>query len=296
MIRQVGLLFLRSFSKTENWLGQIIAQRRLFYSSAPSNQDDLTLPFGPPMQIDFLPLPAFTTSIQENLKEMTKRAFAACKLQFSSSEDHAMPHCQFHMGGDHGNTGNLNSIHLTFSDQQHLSTLALQNPAELEQLIHHEMVHFFQSQLHGTEPFNYLPTWFHEGMAVAFSGQCLIARNSHLDEDFEAFGGNEVWEDFYLMNEYMDGLNCNESPFDVLYGSWGALFIYAVSEQPSIFPKHAVIGIDTFLHAQVGPTECANALAIIDTAKKLGFNAALKKHTGKEQISESEFRKFLAPD
>ena len=166
---------------------------------------------------------------------------------------------------------------------------------ELQQLIHHEMVHFFQSHLHGIEPFDYLPTWFHEGMAVAFSGQGLIARNSHLDEDYEKLRGSAGWKRYYLMDKYL-GVDCTKPPYDVLYDSWGALFIYAVTDQPNIFPNHAVRGRDSCLYSNVGEAECAKALAIIETAFETDFPSALKQHTGKTQILESDFRKFLAPD
>ncbi len=246
------------------------------------------------MQCTFDPPNGFTPTVQDSLRAMASKAFDACKLQFSSRDDHAQPHCRFHLGGFVGNTGDISGIHLTFSDEKHLSDLTAA-ASTLEQLIHHELVHFFQIHLCGREPFEYLPKWFYEGMAVAFSGQGLIARNSHMDTDYRRFGGKSGWERFYLMNQHRD-LDFSRPPFDALYDSWGALFIFAVSEQPNIFPNHAVAGSDGFLQAAVGDAERAKAIAILETAASSGFEAALKKHTHRAQMLESDFREFLAPD
>ncbi|MCF1488298.1 hypothetical protein N5D36_00890 [Pseudomonas mosselii] len=247
------------------------------------------------MQFRFNPETSFNASTRDVLRAMAARAFAACKVQFSSQDDHASPVCEFHVGGFKGNTGNLVGIHVTFSTAQALSEALSDSPAKVEQLIHHEMVHFFQSHLHGVEPYTYLPLWFSEGMAVAFSGQGIIARNSHLDSDYPRLGGSVGWERYYLMKQYRN-IDCTRPPFDVLYDSWGALFIYAVTEKPSMFPDHAFIAEDTYLHARVGQAECAKALAIMDSARHSGFDVALKQHTGRERILECGFRQFLAAD
>lgn len=247
------------------------------------------------MQISFDQPADFSSSIRQSLSEMARRTFAICKQQFSSADDHIIPHCRFCLGHQEANTGNLAGIQISFSDAKSLLDQITTTPEKIERLIHHEMVHFFQSHLVGTEPFNYLPTWFHEGMAVAFSGQELIARKSHLDEDMENLGGSGAWDLFYLMDEYL-GINCTEFPFDGLYGSWGALFIYTVTEQTSIFPNHALYGADSYLHSRVSATECDKALAIMRTAFDKGFDAALAQHTDKMPISEDDFRQFLASD
>lgn len=247
------------------------------------------------MQFKFTPEASFNASAREALRAMAARAFAACKVQFCSKDDHVSPICEFHIGGHKGNTGDLVGIHVTFPTEQALSEELSGSPAKVEKLVHHELVHFFQSHLHGVEPYAYLPHWFFEGMAVALAGQGIIARNRHLNEDYPTLGGSAGWERYYLMKQHM-GIDCMKPPYDVLYDSWGALFIYAVTEQPGIFPGHAFIGEDTYLHARVGEAECAKALAIIATARRSGFDAALKQHTGRERILESEFRKFLAPN
>ncbi|MCI8210050.1 hypothetical protein AUC61_10935 [Pseudomonas sp. S25] len=245
------------------------------------------------MQFSFDPALEFTLPIQKELEDMTRQAFATCKVQFSSPEDHPLPQCQFNIGGTLGNTGNRRGIHISFSNEAPFDMPS----AKLEQLIHHEMVHFFQANLHKIEPDRYLPQWFYEGMAVAFSGQSVIARNSHLDDDYKYMGPGTSWENNFLTTTYAQGKASS-------YDSWGAMFIYAVTEQQSILPEHAVYGADGDLRAQVSAAECAKALAIISTAFEKGlkegiekgFNFALTHHTGKQQVTESGFRKFLAPD
>lgn len=221
------------------------------------------------MQLFFDPQPIFASSVQEKLHELTQQALSNCKAQFSAAGNHAEPECHFHISGQNGNTGGMHGIHITFSDTRNMREF-LDDPDRLRQLIHHELVHFFQAHRHGREPFKYLPKWFYEGMAVAFSGQGLTAKKRHLDEDLAGIGGDQPWEQFFLMQESRTDLDFRNPPYDILYDAWGALFIYAVSNLPNIYPHH-VAETDKCLSSKVGAADCAKALAIIDAAHMTNF-------------------------
>ncbi|WP_416740652.1 hypothetical protein ACM1ZW_12735 [Pseudomonas sp. NFX71] len=245
------------------------------------------------MPLFFDPQPIFDSSVQEKLHELTEQALSDCKVQFSAGENHAEPECHFHFSGWNGNTGGLHGIHVTFTNMKNMRE-SLDNPDRLKQLIHHELVHFFQARRHSREPFEYLPTWFHEGMAVAFSGQGLTVRKRHLDEDLAGIGGDHPWDQFFLMKESRN-LDFSKPPYDILYDAWGALFIYAMSDQPSIYPQH-VVSTDNGSFSKVDAADCAKALAFIDAAHETTFEIAMKQNLGKDWITESGIQSFLRQD
>lgn len=141
--------------------------------------------------------PGFTPKQQVDLETLANRALQKCleQVRFYSGHEALIE--------------NLATIPVEINrnslSEARNATVAVQStmdPLQDEQLIHHELIHVFQSQIMQGDHnlFNRVPKWFFEGMAVALSGQGMVYTREALNQLLAEFPLN-LDPDIYLLME-----------------------------------------------------------------------------------------------
>ncbi|SDT19303.1 hypothetical protein SAMN05216598_4355 [Pseudomonas asplenii] len=231
----------------------------------------------------------FTPSIKTWIEEEFERAFALCIKQFSGCAiEWQIPKTVVKEG--YGGEARLDQLELCLSPTLDLNAQDEEKSYQVKaakRLIHHELVHIFQHQVLRKNHIYALPTWFSEGMAVAFSGQTLSWDAGQLQKDLDAMGQIPRAEQYLIMTGYKP-FDMNRPPFNALYEIWGGLFAYSVAQAPKLHPDY---------QRNNGPhlvgDEYRRAVAIVRDTPEHGFDKALTLHTLQPILTQANLRKEL---
>lgn len=229
----------------------------------------------------------FTGDYPEPLKQWIRdevnHAFQKCRTQFGGAPDsHGISRVRIAPG--YGGTAHFEYLQLFISPGLEINpnhdgeSKALE---EIQRLIHHEMVHVFQHHLLGKDKIYALPTWFSEGMAVAFSGQSIIWKPSDFKQELTAFNSLPDAETYLLMQQH-EPFDMKSAPFDSLYDIWGIAFIYSIAEGERMHPDYKKTD-----GPHLSSEELLRAVAIVRDTPELGFPNSLQKHSNKQSLTLS---------
>lgn len=235
---------------------------------------------GSAMKNDLIIPSDFTEKGRNALRQAAEDALKKCSAQFKGfvCED-IVVEVRFESGA-YGGEAHFDHIDISIAEDQ-------LGGDELCELIHHEMVHFFQNRLIGKEHQYKLPHWFSEGMAVALSGQGIIFEGKDVEGVVSKFLGAGV--DEYIFMRRGRRLDYNKEPFDNLYPLWGLMFIYAVSSGARI--NHGYKEDDgPYLHAD----EIGRAMSMIERYRDAGFVGAVDAREDKERLTSDNVSIVLA--
>ena len=241
------------------------------------------------MDSNFIFTGDYPAPLKQWIRDEVNQAFQKCRTQFDIAPDRLeIPRVRIASG--YGGTARFDSLQLFTSPSLEINpnnegeSKALE---DVQRLIHHEMVHIFQHQLLGQDKMYALPTWFSEGMAVAFSGQSIIWKPSDFKQELKAFNSVPNAAFYLLMNQHMP-FDMNSAPFNSLYDIWGIAFIYSIAEGERMHPDYKNTD-----GPHLSSKELLRAVAIVRDTPALGFPSALQKHSSKQSLTLSNLSEAI---